>query len=200
MKEHGIGGMLAQQFELRNAAHHLPVAYADSLASTGTHDTPPFARWWQGADIVDRQQLGLVDPARSSEERQLRRGVISRLSSWTGVDSPAHAHQALMDSLGASPAALALVNLEDLWLKEEPHNVPGTSEERPNWRHHSALGLKEIRSNDEVQSALLRLARSRGSHRMTSLLPSLSNLLSDYDVRLLPMDFATGCTTSWARI
>ena len=96
MKEHGIGGMFAQQFELRNAAHHLPVAYADSLASTGTHDTPSFARWWQGADIVDRQQLGLVDPARSSEERQLRRGVISRLSSWTGVDSPAHAHQALM--------------------------------------------------------------------------------------------------------
>ena len=66
-----------------------------------------------------------------------------------------------MDSLGASPAALASVNLEDLWLKEEPPNVPGTSAERPNWRCQSAFGLEEIRSNDEVQSALLRLARSR---------------------------------------
>ena len=161
MKKHGIGGMFVQQFELRNATLHLPVAYAGSLASIGTHDTPPFARWWQGVDIEDRQELGLVDPARSSEERHIRRGVISRLSSWTGADSPAHAHQALIDSLGASPAALALVNLEDLWLEEEPQNVPGTSEERPNWRRQSALGLEEIRSNDEVQSALLRLARAR---------------------------------------
>ena len=66
-----------------------------------------------------------------------------------------------MDSLGASPAARALVNLEDLWLEEEPQNVSRTSDERPYWRRHSAFGLEEIRSNDEVQSELLRLARSR---------------------------------------
>ena len=70
MKEHGIGGMFVQQFELRNAAEHRPVPYAGSLASIGTQDTPPFARWWQGADIEDRQTLGLADPARSSEEPQ----------------------------------------------------------------------------------------------------------------------------------
>ena len=70
MKEHGIGGMFVQQFELRNAAEYRPVPYAGSLASIGTQDTPPFARWWQGADIEDRQTLGLADPARSSEEPQ----------------------------------------------------------------------------------------------------------------------------------
>ena len=36
MKEHGIGGMFVQQFELRNAAEHRPVPYAGSLASIGT--------------------------------------------------------------------------------------------------------------------------------------------------------------------
>ena len=161
MKNHGIAGMFVDQFALRNTAQQLPVPDAGSLASVGTHDTPPFARWWRGVDIEDRQALGLIDPARSGEERHIRQGAISRVGSWTGADGPATAHQALIDSLGASSAALVLTNLEDLWLQEEPQSVPGTSQELPNWRRQSALSLADICSSDEVRSALLRLTRSR---------------------------------------
>ena len=161
MKNHGIGNMFVDQFALRNTARQLPVPDVGSLASVGTHDTPPFARWWRGVDIEDRQALGLIDPARSDKARHIRQGAISRVGSWTGADGPAPVHQALIDSLGASSAALVLANLEDLWLEEEPQTVPGTSQDLPNWPRQSALGLEEIRSSDEVRSALLRLTRSR---------------------------------------
>ena len=107
------------------------------------------------------QDLGLINPERSDEERGIRRNAISFARSLIGSDSPALAHQALVDSLGESPAALVLVNLEDIWLELEPQNVPGTGDEQPNWRRQSSRSLEEIRSSDDVRSMFLRLARSR---------------------------------------
>ncbi len=103
MKEHGVRGMFVSEFDLRNTEKRLPIPVKGSLASIGTHDTPPFARWWRGMDIDDRQDLGLINPERSDEERGIRRNAISLVSSLIGSDSPALAHQALVDSLGESP-------------------------------------------------------------------------------------------------
>jgi 4-alpha-glucanotransferase len=37
-----------------------------------------------------------------------------------------------------------LVNLEDLWLEPQQQNVPGTWQERPNWRHKASFSLEQI--------------------------------------------------------
>jgi 4-alpha-glucanotransferase len=51
---------------------------------------------------------------------------------------------ALVAWLKASPAEIALISLEDLWLERRPQNVPGTSSERPNWRRKAKVSLEKI--------------------------------------------------------
>ena len=58
MKEHGVGGMFVSEFELRNTEKRLPIPVKGPLASIGTHDTAPFARWWRGMDIDDQPGFG----------------------------------------------------------------------------------------------------------------------------------------------
>jgi 4-alpha-glucanotransferase len=132
-----------------------------SLASLGTHDTPPLARWWRGVDIDDRGALGMLTGPQSSVERERRRAVVERVRSLTGATGPAEAVQTLTDSIASSPAAYALVNLEDLWLEDEPHNIPGTSRERPNWRRRSARSLESMRADPPTNAALRRVAKLR---------------------------------------
>jgi 4-alpha-glucanotransferase len=69
--------------------------------------------------------------------------------------------RALLAHLASSDAALVVVNLEDLWLEEEPQNVPGTSDERPNWRRKAARSLEEMRSSREVAALLEVVNRHR---------------------------------------
>jgi 4-alpha-glucanotransferase len=44
----------------------------------------------------------------------------------------------------ASPADVVSVAIEDLWLETEPQNVPGTGDERPNWRRPMRYPLAEL--------------------------------------------------------
>jgi 4-alpha-glucanotransferase len=46
--------------------------------------------------------------------------------------------------LADGEADFILVNLEDLWLERQPQNVPGTWNERPNWRRKTRFSLEEI--------------------------------------------------------
>lgn len=161
MKKHGLGGMFVEQFEMRETARVLPVAPPGSLASLGTHDTPPFARWYAGVDIEDRGDLGLVEPQQRQEEQQRRQKVIAKLNRLTGATSGESLHDALVDSLAQSPASLVLVNLEDLWLEMEPQNIPGTEGVHPNWRRRSELSLEDIDSSERVRTVLSRVASLR---------------------------------------
>ena len=62
--------------------------------------------------------------------------------------------KAILLFLGASPAEVVLVNLEDLWLETEPQNVPGTHDERPNWRRKARYGLETFSRLPEVTDVL----------------------------------------------
>ena len=62
--------------------------------------------------------------------------------------------RALLAWLRASPSELVLVNVEDLWLERRPQNVPGTSNERPNWRRKTRFTLEEIFQNHELHKLL----------------------------------------------
>jgi 4-alpha-glucanotransferase len=56
--------------------------------------------------------------------------------------------------LAAGAAPILLVTLEDLWLETEPQNVPGTKDERPNWRRRCRHTLDEIQKMTELIETL----------------------------------------------
>lgn len=114
----------------------------ESVASLNTHDTATFAGWWRGADIDDRKDLGLITEAQESAERverdESKRALLSFAQARLEVGDPLteveRAMVAATTDLAIGPAEVVLVALDDLALDPIPHNVPGTVDERPNWR------------------------------------------------------------------
>jgi 4-alpha-glucanotransferase len=142
MARHGL-------FRLHVGQWHLPAepgaspepSPAESVASLNTHDTPTFAGWWRGADIDDRLDLGLISDAEAAEERALRDRARVALLAFTrpeisdGILTDLERTMiAVTADLAAGPAEIMLVALDDLALDPVPHNVPGTTTQRPNWQ------------------------------------------------------------------
>jgi 4-alpha-glucanotransferase len=66
-----------------------------------------------------------------------------------------------LDYLATSPARMAQVNLEDLWQETEPQNVPGTHDERPNWRRKARFSFEEFSTRADVVEPLQRVDELR---------------------------------------
>jgi 4-alpha-glucanotransferase len=171
----------------RHEAHHIYVqqysyapdpaaairpAPARSSASLNTHDMFPFAAFWEGHDIEERLDLGHMDEGQAEGERRGREAQRRALAEYlreegrlTGEADARGALRGCLSHLAAGPARMVLLNLEDLWLEREPQNVPGTVQERPNWRRKARHPLEEIETLPEVGDALAevdRLRRGRG--------------------------------------
>jgi 4-alpha-glucanotransferase len=142
--------------------HALQEPARDDVASVNTHDTPTFAGFWQGKDIEDRLALGLLSEPEAQIAQQdrasLREALVTYLKScgWLAGEStePLEILRAWLSQLASREAYLLLLNLEDLWLEPLPQNVPGTWEERPNWRRKARFSLDEISKMDSVTDIL----------------------------------------------
>ena len=135
---------------------------AEAIASLNTHDTPTFAGWWRGADIDDKRELGLIDETAERAERAERDQMRGALLGFAG---PSHgnltdverAMVAATADLALGPAEVVLVALDDLALDPVPHNVPGTTTERPNWQRRVAdwaESLDETRASPAAAAAI----------------------------------------------
>ncbi|MFQ5889059.1 MAG: 4-alpha-glucanotransferase [Gemmatimonadota bacterium] len=141
----------------------------DSLATLNTHDLYPFAAFWEGRDLEDRRRLfgdsSATDFGAALEKRRVARAALAAYLERHGrLGAPATASRALLACLAhlaASPARYVLVSLEDLWGEVEPHNVPGTLDERPNWRRRARLTLHELAEDRRVTALLAALRRGR---------------------------------------
>ena len=171
MRQHGFGRLYVLQYEM-----HLPSSSgqarspdADEVASLNTHDMPPFATWWQGKDIDDRLDLGLLDDDQANVERadreNLRKSLIGLLREKGALaeenpELPA-VLQACLTWLGSSDARVMLINLEDLWLETLSQNVPGTVSERVNWRRKTRQSLDHFTHSSEIAQILKAVDKSR---------------------------------------
>jgi 4-alpha-glucanotransferase len=176
LQERGIVRMYVVQYEADPREYEVlePVP-SDTVASVNTHDMPPFHRWWTGRDAADGIDLGLADEddaERARQERAVIRDHIVSLLASSGCldeqeaeDDPRAVLAGLLRWLGESDAPLVLVNLEDLWLEDEPQNVPGTIEERPNWRRRAVRTLEEMRADEVITSILRTLDDARRRER-----------------------------------
>jgi 4-alpha-glucanotransferase len=170
LARHGVTGMYVAQYEFRPPPRRpLRPIPRDVVAGVNTHDMPPFHAWFRGADLEDRQQLGLLTRANVQRERRLRRLIIAALrkslpTSGGFVDNSSQAGillWRLLKALAGSEARYLLLNLEDLWLEVLPQNVPGTSSERVNWRRRLRLSMEEVVKDPGVAAWLAAVRRRR---------------------------------------
>jgi 4-alpha-glucanotransferase len=173
MSRHGFDRMHVVQFELgEDPESPLPSPPRGAIASLNTHDTPTFEGFWTERDIAERERLGLQDQeacrTMSARRRRQRGALLSYLRRKKKIrpdpdDEVVTAMTACLYELASGPARLVLVNVEDLWLEPEPHNVPGTSRERPNWRRKARYSLEEMDAVPEIDNLLRAVdARRRG--------------------------------------
>jgi 4-alpha-glucanotransferase len=181
-----VPGYVRTSMDRRNVRHSYVVEYELSggdklnpagrhdVASLNTHDMAMFAAFWKGADIDDRVELGLTDEQSAAAEREQRNEIrhdlvaLLRGEGLLGFEEPPGPAQILrgcLAYLARSEAPLVVVNLEDLWLEEEPQNVPGTMDERPNWRRKARLSLEEMRTSEDVAALLEEVNRRRREGR-----------------------------------
>ena len=165
MDEHGILRMFVGQFEVD--PHGEPRVHQPSgnmVASVNTHDTPTFSGFARCRDILDRVELGILEESEVEAEKESRLEIIHALVEDVGLDSLGDGDPGEQDifqllerwllNLAKSPAASVLVNPEDLWLEDSPQNVPGTTEQKPNWRRKMKRSIEEIEADPLINRIL----------------------------------------------
>jgi len=181
MSRHAVHRTYVMQYEAwPGAKEPLPEPPRLSVAALNTHDMPPFAAYWQGLDTDDRLALGLLTEEQAEDERRgmakTRETVVRELRRrkllGPGEVTIEDVAKALLVALGKSRAHVVLTNLEDLWCETRPQNVPGTTEERVNWRRKARYSLEEmqtlpgvsgtLRALNEARTGKLRRGRRRG--------------------------------------
>jgi 4-alpha-glucanotransferase len=170
---HGIQRTYILQFELMKKRPGVRPPPENAVAAFNTHDMATFAAFWRAMDVDLWVELGIVDredaAAQKADRRRQRERLVEHLVGQ-GLLRPGQARdeeavlQAMLAFLAGSPAKMALLALEDLWHETRPQNIPGTTDQYPNWRRRAKLGFESFRRRPEVTSTLaqVELLRKRG--------------------------------------
>lgn len=148
-------------FERQQSGEFKPPAEypADSLVTAATHDLPTLTGYWEGRDLVLRQELGLFPTEEARQSQVLARaqdrarllvaleheGLLPEGASVDPVSLPEMTPillRQLQAFLARSPARVLAVQLEDVLGVREQVNLPGTTSEYPNWRRKLPLTLE----------------------------------------------------------
>ncbi|HYZ53768.1 MAG TPA: 4-alpha-glucanotransferase [Streptosporangiaceae bacterium] len=141
---HGILGTSMLWFERRDDGTPRPPGEwrRGSLATVGTHDMPPAAAFLTGEHVALRAELGVLARPEDAERADAQaamsawRGALAREGLLPPGRPPALADQvaALYAYLARTPSVLIGVSLPDAVGQRRPQNIPGTTDEYPNWR------------------------------------------------------------------
>ncbi|TVQ34723.1 MAG: 4-alpha-glucanotransferase [Geminicoccaceae bacterium] len=140
--------------------HDYPEA---ALASVSTHDLPTVQGFWQARDIDWRADLGASgDGARADGKAQRERDKTELMAAIraAGIDDE-DVSVALHRFLARSAAAFVLVQLEDLAGMIEQPNLPGTTDEHPNWRRRLAVPIETILESPNASAILAAMRAER---------------------------------------
>ena len=123
-----------------------------AAVSWSTHDLPTVSGWWKGADESVRRELVTA----FGDQRLMRGGAPSRASIAVAT--------ALHRFLARTPAALALVQMEDALGVVEQANVPGINE-HPNWRRKYPVVVEQLQREPRLRAIARTFAAERGGAR-----------------------------------
>ncbi len=139
----GAHGIRVMWFERDEHGFKHPSRWdAAAVATTSTHDLPTVAGWWRGSDITTRVACGQLAEGQSETGLQAERAA-DRAELWRTFeqgrdapppDDPQPVVDAALGFVARTPSPLCLFPVEDvLGLQEQP-NLPGTTDQHPNWR------------------------------------------------------------------
>jgi 4-alpha-glucanotransferase len=131
-----------------------------ALVSSTTHDLATLAGFWSCRDIEARKTAGLIDEAVYREQMESRRAdkqamlvalhTAGLLPAWVSRDVKdlpeltGELHNAVIGFLAQCGSALLLINQEDITKETEQQNLPGSTEQYPNWRRKMKYTLEEL--------------------------------------------------------
>ncbi|MEO8201082.1 MAG: 4-alpha-glucanotransferase [Gemmatimonadota bacterium] len=165
LPRHRIWGMYLAEFQASGGPEIAPPT-AEDMALIGTHDTPTFAGWLAGNDIVERVRYGLLAEEAAPKVRLERVAAVRRLAEElkSSVDEPQAFLAELLAWLGRSDSPVVVPWLEDLWREERGVNLPGTrSSVRPNWQRPMRRLLEDIFNDPRIEELLRRLTAGRAA-------------------------------------
>ena len=162
---------------------------ANALVAVSTHDLATLAGWWGGQDLRLRLQLGLYPDLQIFEKQLLDRAQervrlllalqreqllspVQLAEAASEQDLPGHVVEAIHAFLARTPCAVMMLQLEDVLGVRDQANMPGTTDEHPNWQRKLPLDLQALAAH----AAMLNLGRT-----LAALRPRHSGLLLERD-------------------
>ncbi len=125
-----------------------PEAYPSAaLATFNTHDMASFRGWLEGHDIAVKRAIGF-DPGESDEAREWGRQKLRELLGERVPDQAPDDIAAVAEFLGVAPSRLVAISLDDLLGEREQVNIPGTTDQHPNWRRKLPLPIEDLDGHD----------------------------------------------------
>ncbi|MEO5732403.1 MAG: 4-alpha-glucanotransferase [Rubrivivax sp.] len=183
MEQANVLSYRALYFERHGLTEFLPPsAYPQlSLACISTHDLPTLAGWWAGADIALREQTGIQNTAACARDREDRRrdqrSLMAALAEAellppefmrvaSGEDEaplqlPTVLALAVHRFIARTPSVLVTVQLEDLIGSQQQPNLPGTTDQYPNWRIRMPMTVSDIGRSAHFQSLTAAMRQER---------------------------------------
>jgi len=165
----GIAGMDVLWFQRHGERFLRPDEWRDdAVAMTTTHDLPTVAGWWHGADLALRRSLATIsddEVARRPRERAALwrafcdAGVASRAMPPSDDTDPVV--DAAVEFIARARCPLAIVPLEDVMGIAEQPNLPGTTDQHPNWRRRFRIPADRLLSQPVAERRLRRLNERR---------------------------------------
>jgi 4-alpha-glucanotransferase len=140
----------------------------NALVSISTHDLPTIDGFWEHRDIEARRAAGMFHDESAYQgqvnDRLREKQKILDLLFQNGLlpdHHPANArelpeltgelHHAIVGFLARTPSVLMLLNEEDLMKQPDQQNLPGTTEQYPNWRHKTRFTVEELRTHQTAR-------------------------------------------------
>jgi 4-alpha-glucanotransferase len=176
LREQGVAGLRVLRFEKSDHGYVPPEEWDPAAtALTTTHDLIPTAGWWAGSDIepaeddLDQNDLD-VDAVDHEGIRAWDRGLLWGSFQQAGLvagerpapDDTDPVVDAAIRYIAKTPCTLKILPIEDaLGIRTQP-NVPGTTTEKPNWRHRLDGEADALLEDATVQARLAHLGPPRG--------------------------------------
>lgn len=163
----------------QSGAFRPPEHYAaQALTTIGTHDLPSLRGWWQGYDIDLRIRLGLYpDPAmheRAAQSRAAERTALVAALSGRGLLHEDFPTRPLLDDaeflllmraahafLNDAASRLVMTQIEDVLGLVLQMNLPGTTDQHPNWRLRYAMDIAGLAEDPRLRDVALGLLDDR---------------------------------------
>jgi 4-alpha-glucanotransferase len=163
--EQGITGMRLLRIERNDRSWKSPSHWSRGAAAmTATHDIMATAGWWKGADLSESPDREQNEQARARDRRLLWDAFCDASVAEGNPPGPEGAGQvvdAAFAFIAQTPCEIKLVTLEDVLATDIQPNVPGTTSERPNWRHRFTGTAEKLLFHPSVIARLAKLSSPR---------------------------------------